>query len=333
MKLTYQSILFFTWHDLQSIAPTAVKKHNKVERQNGNTNFKYYFLIVLLVFLLPFPKANCQDKPKGKKEFVRRSFGATQLINLNTTTTLPKRSFTLNIQHRFGETHLKKDFIKDFAGMDLSSNIRFAFQIPVTKRIYLGIGRTKYKKNYDASMSYTPIKQTTDGSNPISLSILGSVSYMSDDFQFAQANWQFKNGDNFYFKDAHRFSYYTQVTVSRSFAEQISLLIAPMYSYNNLATGELPNSQLLLGIGGKIKTSYSTGIILEYTVIANKVAYQTNPLSFGFEIATASHAFQVVVSSSRQLLAQEIYKTPNSNIADGNFHLGFNIFRTFYRKR
>ncbi len=295
------------------------------------TTFKQLSLFIIL--LSSFSYIHSQESDAGKK-YVTKTFNATKLINLQTTQGASPKSFTFNIQHRFGKTHFRDDFLKNFMGIDLSSNIRFGFNIPVTSKIYIGVGRTKYGKNYDASLNYNLVQQTKDNSQPVAVSVYGNISYMSDDFPEIENNWSFEDGSEFKYKESHRIAYYTQLSVSRKMNDWLSLLVSPVYVHNNLSDEEYKNDYFIFPVAGKIKTGFSSGIIFEYSFIMDKPESQNQISSLGFEIGTASHTFQITASTTRMLTGQNIYTTTSeSTFDDGYFFLGFNIFRTFYIKK
>lgn len=288
-------------------------------------------LFLVLIFSVQTWLVAQEIKPQN--EYVKPVYTAIKLINLQTTKLISKKSFTLNIQHRFGKTHLNDDFLKDFMGLDLTTNMRFAFSIPITDKLFIGVGRTKSNKNYDASFNYTFLQQTKDNAIPFSLSLFASVSYMSNDFSSIDNTWTFTDGTSFEYKQSHRLAYYLQTTFARRFSNWLSLQFSPIVVKRNLVEEAYNNAYFIVAASGKIKTGFKSGIIFEQSYIFNKPSAQTHPYSIGYELGTASHTFQITMSSSKHLLGQDIYHNENQDILDGYFYLGFNLFRTFYIKK
>jgi len=53
----------------------------------------------------------------------------------------------------------------------------------------------------------------------------------------------------------------------------------------------------------------------------------------GYEFGTVGHSFQIIVSSSNDLLEQNVYHNQNLDYTQGKFYLGFNLRRTFWHKK
>ena len=52
-------------------------------------------------------------------------------------------------------------------------------------------------------------------------------------------------------------------------------------------------------------------------------------LSFGFDIETGGHVFQLHLSNSSAMIAPEFITKTNGNWLDGDIYFGFNISRVF----
>jgi len=70
-----------------------------------------------------------------------------------------------NIQHRFGDVFTNgKVNVHTFFGLDVASDIRFAFDYGITDRLQVGVGRSRglppYTELYDFSAKYKLLQQT-----------------------------------------------------------------------------------------------------------------------------------------------------------------------------
>jgi len=74
-------------------------------------------------------------------------------------------------------------------------------------------------------------------------------------------------------------------------------------------------------------------VIFEFsTKFNNRKGNFKDPISIGYEIGTAGHAFQFFVSNTNQIMEQNLYFSNPLDYSNGKFLLGFNIKRTFWRK-
>ena len=295
-------------------------------------------LIVLISILFgAVAVAQEADSVKVKKptEYVKQTFDHPQLYNVQTNEVLPKRSLMFRIQHRFGAIGVNESFYKQFLGLDLPANIRLGLAVAVTKNLMLGVGRTKIDKVWDFEGKYALLKQTKDNKMPFSLSLYGNVGLSQDDLPEADSTLFFADSTSLYEpKFAHRVTYSAQLILSRKFGTRAAVQLTPTFVYRNLADPGMENHTIALPISGRVRVGLRTFIVFEYAyVFNNRTAGFRDPLSIGVEISTAGHAFQVMLTSTDNLLDQDIYSNSSYDYAKGEFVIGFNITRKFFVKK
>lgn len=287
--------------------------------------------ISVLLFLLSLPifLVNAQEG-ENTKDYVTRTFYATSLVNVQTTEVIPMGQLKFAIKHRFGLADLDDNFVKDFMGLDLSSNIRFGFQIPLTPRLYIGVGRTKYKKQYDFESKYALLKQTYNNSTPINLSLYANLSISSDDFPEKLENYDYFEVDStteFNYNFNHRLAYNYQILLSRKFNSWFSALLAPQVTYRNLVDEGEENMLFALPVGFRFKVAMFSSIKFEYVPLFDGEGDKADPWGIGYEVGTAGHSFQFFISNSSYIMNQYINPGITSKLSDGQFYFGFNIHR------
>lgn len=282
-------------------------------------------LITLGFLLLVLRAGNLFAQDETTNDVVTSEFKSLSLINTQTTRTVPLKSFALNIQHRFGKADVTTDPFKNFLGFDLASNIRFGFEIPVTANLYVGIGRSNYNRTVDAEAKYTILHQTESDKIPVFLSIYHSTTIRTYDLPSMSMY-----DTTFRYKGSHRLAFFTQLIASRKFSPGFSMLVAPAWLHRNLVETYEKNDVFVLPIGGKLKTTFQTSVIFEYTYIHDKIGGYDDVYAVGFEIATAGHSFQVTVSNNNRIPATYLYASQSVNPFKGQFYIGFNIHRTFF---
>lgn len=282
------------------------------------------FLVVISIVLLGF-SARAQ-------EYVV-PFKNKQLINAQTTV-IPD-GFDFTIMHRFGKIGLNDEFYKSFLGFDLPANIRFSLSYKLSDRAYVGVGRTKIGKTIDVEGKYLLLRQKQNES-PISVAIYNNTGINTDAFRgesplafFADSVTPFEN------KFVHRFSYNTQLIISRKFSEKWSLQLSPTFVYQNLIEGVAKSHHtFVLPFSGRFQYSFGSAILFEYAYKLNNTSDNQldNPFSLGFEFGTAGHVFQVFMSNSYYIRETNIYTQEPYNFYDkpNEFVLGFNIRRVWW---
>jgi hypothetical protein len=279
-------------------------------------------IFILFILSLIFAPIFAQEEAQAQKssEPVRNTFSAAVLIDNPTVTSPYKGGLELQIQHRFSPI---KD-IKDLYGIYGSANTRLGLNYGITDRIMLGFGTTKDYKLQDLNWKIAILRQTEDGSMPVSLTYYGN--YVID----ARSKDQF--GPSTDFKEIHRMSYFTQLIVARKFSEKISAQVAPSFIYMNTVkrysdTEGYKNLNFGLHAGGRANLFGNHSLMVEYDQLLTK--QETGPdmgkpkpnLAFGWEIGTATHTFQVFAANYNLIIPQYnlLYNT------SGDYIFGFNI--------
>jgi len=293
---------------------------------------KYVSLFVLVSFSIE--KISAQENIFEEDEFISNIFNYGILINSQTTETTKKGSFDLRIQHRFGEldvNRFKESVVDEFLGFDGSANIRFGFTFGVSDRLQLGIGRTKIGKVFDFEAKYKLMRQK-ETKSPFSLTLYFNTAISTVSFPEVGPNEFFSDLETpFTYKFSDRLAYNTQLLISKKIGETISLELNPTFIYKNLVTPGNENLVFATTFGGRIKTGLTSSVIFEFTKkFNNRQDNYTDPISLGYEIGTAGHAFQIFITTSNQIIEQGIFFSDTSDYTEGEILLGFNIKRTFW---
>lgn len=272
---------------------------------------------------------------KQPKEYVKQTFDHPQLINTQTNEVLPERTWMFRIQHRFGAIGFDESFYEDFLGLDLFANIRLGYSTAITKDLMIGVGRTKVDKIWDFEAKYALLKQTKDNKMPFSLSVYSNMGINSDEAVEADSTLFFADSTTLFVpKFAHRVNYDFEVIIARKFGNAASFQFTPTFIYRNLAEPGATNHTFALPFSGRVRIGMKSFIVFEYAyVINNRTKDFRDPISLGVEISTLGHAFKMFVSSTDQLLGQEMYTNSSYDYTDGEFLFGFNITRKFWRKK
>jgi hypothetical protein len=269
-----------------------------------------------------------------EKKYVKKTFTHSQLINCQTVEMVSKKGYEFRIQHRFGAVTLDEKLVEDFLGMDLPSNIRFYFNYPISDRFYVGLGRTKVGKTYDLEGKYLLLRQTKDNKMPVSVAAYFNAGMSTTKFQDVASNLFFADSITpFENKFAHRMAYNTQLIIARKFSNKFSMQVTPTFIYRNLVAAGDDNHNFVLPASLRLKLGLSFSILAEYAyVFNNRTDEFKDPVSVGIEIGTVGHTFQFMVSSSGNMLEQNMYSATSYDITE-RIVLGFNIKRTFFRKK
>lgn len=261
------------------------------------------------------------DGPK-KKSYVTATFKSTHLIDGHTVENLGAGVLDFRISHRFGE--LNGGF-HSFFGLD-DANTRLGFDYGVTNWLMVGVGRSTFDKEYDGSVKIKLLRQTTDNRMPITLSYMGDISISDRDAPALDS------GQTYHF--SNRMYFVNQLLIARKFNNWLSLQLMPtLIHYNLVQKTSDPNDVFSLGVGGRVKVSNRVAITGEYYYVFNPMEGYNNALSFGVDIETGGHVFQLVFSNSRNLTERSFIGQTTGTWDNGDIHFGFNISRVFTIKK
>jgi len=84
-----------------------------------------------------------------------------------------------------------------------------------------------------------------------------------------------------------------------------------------------------LGLGGAIKVSKKVSVNVEYLHNFNDDISNINPLSFGVDLDTGGHLFQLILSNSQGMFDQAFYTATSGDWSEGSLFFGFNLIRSF----
>ena len=281
----------------------------------------------------------------NKKEHlpVIATFKSPHIINSQYNEAIHKHNLLFVVIHRFGDMAGTNGGVKNFYGLDNSSDILIAFDYGISDKLSIGIGRAKGAPNgtntdqtqlFYLNLKYRLLHQTVDNYIPVSITLFGNglVSGMS------KLNLVTSDADFRKFSD--RMSYTAQAIIARKFSDNLSLALLPTYVRRNYVPFMDMNNLFALGIGGRMKVSPRMAIIADYFLsfrsqnsknyFSQQKQFQFyNPLALGIEIETGGHVFNISFTNSTAILENQFIPSTSTSWTKGEFRWGFSISRTF----
>jgi hypothetical protein len=286
------------------------------------------------------------DEPAlpAKIKPAKNTFQSVWIIDNQTVMVPIKKTFEMDIMHRFGT--VDKGY-KDLWGFFAPSNIRLGFSYSPISRLNLGIGITKNNMLWDANAKYSLITQTK-GKYPVSISY-----YVNAAVDSRKEATIYDGSVTKYTSD--RFLFFHQLIIARKVTNKLSLQISPSISHQNAVGGyytkndssgkevyrSMKQEHLAIALAGRYKLTDVISLMINYDQPLTKHP-ENNPnpnLSFGVEFNTSSHSFQLFLGNY-SLLNQQRNNLFNNNspfkytdnitgekVKGGKFLIGFNITR------
>lgn len=266
-----------------------------------------------------------------EKTPVLATFKSTHMINAETNETVKKGTLDFRITHRFGDV-ATTGAGHTLLGLDAASNIRFSFDFGVTDKLTIGIGRSKTNEHIDGNFKYRFIEQKKGGF-PFSIALYANAALTP----------RRSISDTDLPTFTSRLSYAYQGIITSKINWRASIGILPTFVHRNFVGNVAnptnntfdENSLFALGAIGRFKITQSVAIIGEwfYTFSDYRTDNSINryymPLGLGVEIETGGHVFQINLTNTSGIIANDYIPYSGSSWGKGEYKLGFTISRVF----
>jgi hypothetical protein len=293
------------------------------------------FSIVLIGLAISFT-IKAQDK---KEATPIKIFSSEKAINAATTETVGKGKMAFKVSHNFGDIAGDAGGIKQFFGLDNSTDIRIAFQTGVGKNFDVTIARAKgaglQQQLWEFGAKYKIMNQVEgDAKHPLAIALNANLVIASN-----KAN-AFPNQDNSYDGFGDRVSNMLQLIIAKQMGK-VSVQLNPTLISRGYAISY--DQKSFFALGGAVKfplVANRLNLLLDYfhpfRKQAVKDSFKVNdnikfydPLGVGFEVLTAGHVFRLNFTNATELLENRFLPRTISTWGKGQFRWGFTISRTF----
>ncbi len=279
--------------------------------------------LLIVLFLMGFSNMFGQGASEDNLEEETRQetfhypgFKAMKIGNLQSTKVASRKNFYMYVTHRFGTLN---DGLKTFFGFD-NANTKLQLVYGVFDGVQIGMGRESIRQTYSGHTKVRILGQTDDF--PVNI-----VAYSAMNIRTDLRKEQYPR-----LKFADRISYASQLLVSRKLNRSLSLEIAPTYIRQNLVLEPFQDhNQLALGVGGRYKVGEHFSITADYVYNFSRHENSVfkDPLTFGLDIETGGHVFQLLFSNAQSTNEPGFVSNAEGNWSKGDVFFGFNIVRVF----
>jgi hypothetical protein len=259
------------------------------------------------------PNGNSAQESEQRK-FTKPAFWGTQLINLPTTHSIGKGEVLFRISHRYYPSITEG--YDSFYGLDGPAVILLSLGYGLSDNFSLTLARSKLDKEVELSMKWVLIRQ---GKSKIPLSAAlnagGSLVTASQ-----------PDRDVF---DADNMKFNIQAILSYQLSNALSFALVPAYSSNTNHWDPSPEGTFALGTGGRFMVLNDFSIIWEWNPVLSGYKANSHGWALGIEKKVGGHVFQVFLLNSAGLTSSQFLPGGDLRLQDGDFRIGFNIFRLF----
>lgn len=270
-----------------------------------------------------------------KRKYIQ-AFPGLSLATLPTTETLDKGTFSYRIAHRWrGAT--REGFDRLF-GLDFGAGMLTQLSFPITNDLMVLTARSAENATFEFAGKWRFLREKSDASVPLSAAVKVGVDWatLKDIFHRDDANSTLSR------TDGERFHWFAQLILSKQVHERISLLLVPGVLLNGNVNVSDEDPILTLGFVGKVKLFEGFSVFVEGVPILsgesdaatvggprtdNGKQVINDSFTLGLERKVGGHVFHVYITNSLGLTTNQYMSGGNFDFADGEFRLGFNIYR------
>jgi hypothetical protein len=246
------------------------------------------------------------------------AFFGSNIVNLSDGKPLKAGEVDFLIGHRFAQD-IKAAGFGGLFGFDSGATITFGGRVGLTDRISVGVMRSNF---FRSAVDKTPIEFNSSfqvsrqkNSVPVTLQVRGGV----------------EGSQNFH----TLYRPFIQVVATRTFADRVSVTLAPTFAFNTRNDETFVRPELLYGFEHNDTQSLGVGVGIRFLKTASIVG-EVIPrlhgfrgerkdyagLSVGLQKSTYRHTFELVVGRQDAMTTAE-YAFQGTD----TFRIGFNIFR------
>ena len=257
------------------------------------------------------------ESDTNKVNYAESTFKYTRVVDGHSVVNLPAHVLDVRISHRFDPIN---SGLYNFFGLD-AAVMRLGFDYGITSNIMIGAGHSVYQKTYDAFLKMKLLAQSTGRVEmPVTVSFVPTVA-VNTLKQFDGGKTQFND----------RLSYVFQLLVARKFSENFSLQFMPTFIHaDNISFLHADQNIAAIGIAATHRISKRMNINGEYYYRLNdRGSAAHNVLSFGIDLGTGGHVFQLHFTNSIGMTEKSFIGETMNRWQDGDVLFGFNISRVF----
>ncbi len=279
-----------------------------------------------------FAQDNKEKKPV-------RIFSSEKAINAITPETVGKGKMAFKVSHSFGDIAGKNGGIKNFFGLDNSTDVRIGFQVGLSNRFDVIAARAKgaglQQRLWELGFKYKLLEQMeNDPNHPLSVALYANMVVSSNKAT------TFPNQDHSFRNFSDRVSNVLQLIIARKMGK-VSFQLNPTFLTRGYAISY--DQKSMFALGGAIKlplVANRLNLLVDYFHTFRKEnvedSFRINnnikffdPLGIGFEIITSGHIFRLNFTNATELLENRFIPRTITSWGKGQFRWGFTISRNF----
>lgn len=267
-----------------------------------------------------------------EREYVQ-AFPGLSVATLPTAQTLDPGVFSYRVAHRWRGDVVEAGFA-DFFGLDAGAHMLTQLTFPIIENITVYVARSTEKATFEFAGKWRFLREKTDGSVPLSAAVVVGFDW--------ETRKQLPGVGEISRTNRERFHQFVQLALSKQVTERISVLLVPGILFNGNVTVTDEDPILTVGYAAKFMIFDGFSVFIEGIPILSgsedaltvggprpddEEFVFNDAVTLGFERRIGGHVFHVYITNSLALTTDQYMSGGNFDLLDGEFRLGFNIYR------
>ena len=291
------------------------------------------YILILLILGITTPAVFAQDEDQKVIPFESGT-----MIDAQTTVIMDAKTLEFAIQHQFGSI---ENGHSDLWGIyNPAQDIRLSLNYVPVKNFQIGAGISKANMYTDLNAKWTVLQQSTQ-KMPVSVTLYGNIAIDGRKSSAIATTEKVVDTKGPTLPNSididDRFSYFSELMVSRKFCETFSLQAGVSFTHYNMVPWDYDHDIVGIHVNGKIKFSPQGSFIFTYDNplkikdISEQLDWMSHArenVAVGVQFFTFTHAFQIYVGSANGILPQHAMMfNQNDWTKKGGLAFGFTITR------
>ncbi|WP_420573302.1 DUF5777 family beta-barrel protein [Kordia sp.] len=278
-------------------------------------------IFVLFLSISPFVTAqNLLDKLNNEQQdidnYTMATFKGTHISIGHSVETRKKNTLEISFMSLYW--NIPNSNGRSFVADKMSA--RFGLDYGISDRLTFGFGYSAGSPSgiLDSYLKYRLFRQTDDGKNPFSVTLLQTAAYRT----------RFLNGIESRRDFGSKLAFASQVLIARKFSRNFSLQVSPTFIHRASSRSPLDDlNHFAIGFGARYKLNNHVSIVSEYYYLANELesreTFGAFSLGANWEVSKLLLQFKM---TNNPFFNEDTFitqTTRNFNFNDGNFFFGF----------
>ncbi len=264
------------------------------------------------------------------------AFPGLTLATLTTPQTLEKGTFSYRIAHRWrGEVG---DGFGQFFGLDGGAHMLTQLAFSLSNNLVVDVARSGNNATFEFGAKWRFMREKNDGSVPLSAAVNAGVDWETiKEILDPDSPGQFLKRSS-----GARFHWFGQVALSKQLSSKISVLLVPGILLNGNVNATDEDAIFTVGFAGKFMLAKDFSVFVEGVPILSGAtgaapvggvraeggkSVFNDAFTIGLERKVGGHVFHVYITNSLGLAAGQYMSGGDLDFTNGDFRLGFNIYR------